>query len=256
MSVMFYVPSAQAQVGKLRKRVGEMGFSWPVGGRLDLELLATVFLDCQIIELDKLTDRAALRHLANHCGIQQSTMSADDAPLAAGLYCSRLTNRRWLFVEKSDVKPRRRFSVAHELGHLVLEFENMLADPAKLLHDPQTTLVSFARCTSKELDRVETKPRLQSASKSGGRRWRPEDIREFDANHFAAELLMPCEAVRGIIRTEAPTGVNTEDDLERVVIRIRTTFDVSLDAAQRRVRHDLRVRPASSNPNSDLFLQR
>ena len=255
MSVMFYVPSAQAQVGKLQKRVCEMGFSWPVGGRLDLELLASVFLDCQIVELEKLTDRAALRYLADHCGIQKSATRSDETPLAAGLYCSQVTNRRWLFVEKSDVKPRKRFSVAHEIGHLVLEFEKMLAEPAKLLNDPQYALVTFTRCTSKELDKLETGARLQLASNRSAKRWRPEDIREFDANHFAAELLMPCEAVRAIIRTDAPNGVNTEDDLERVVSRVRTTFDVSLDAAQRRVRHDLRVHPASTNPNSDLFLQ-
>ncbi len=252
---MFYVPSAQAQIGKLRKRVSEMGFSWPVGGRLDLELLATVFLDCQVIELDQLTDRAALRYLAKHCGIEPAGIHSHDTPLAAGLYCSRRTNRRWLFVEKADVTVRQRFSIAHEIGHLVLEFENTITGAAPVSHDPQHALVSFTRCTSKELEKLERGPRLHVVKDRGSRRWSPEELREFDANHFAAELLMPCEAVRAIIRTETPTGVNSDDDLKRVVSAVRSTFDVSLDAAQRRVRHDLRVRPASSDPNEDLFVQ-
>jgi hypothetical protein len=94
---------------------------------------------------------------------------------------------------------RARFTVAHELGHYLLE-RHVLSDEAGF------------RCRATDLRE--------------GREDNQHRIQETQANQFAAELLSPKEAVGRLL--------SDEPDL-RDGERLRDTFDVSLEAAVRRL---------------------
>jgi hypothetical protein len=94
---------------------------------------------------------------------------------------------------------RARFTIAHELGHYLLE-RHVLSD--------------------------ETCFRCRAADLREGREDNQHRIQETQANQFAAEILCPTEAVS---RT-----MSAEPDL-RDGERLRDTFDVSVEAAVRRL---------------------
>jgi Zn-dependent peptidase ImmA (M78 family) len=105
---------------------------------------------------------------------------------------------RWIIgVNTQTSRLRQRFSIAHELGHL-------------LLHEGKQLIVTSARID------------LRNSVSSMG-----TDAEEIDANRFAAELLMPrdlvMKSVSAIIKEKQPT----RDELVR---RLAREFDVSTDA--------------------------
>lgn len=253
MSAQFFVQEAQSQVARLRHRVRELGFEWPLDQSVDVALLATVFLDCQIIALKELTDRQALHYLAHQCGVNITNVRPQEGSLAAGLYCASNPSRRWVFVEGNDLDSRRRFSIAHEVGHLELEVEHASTASGRTEADigKSQALMRFARCPTTESGFVGQGS--QPEVKRSPRAWSPAQKREFAANHFAAEMLMPVEGVRAIMRNLAPEGVRTTEDLQRIMNAVQQIYGVSREAAKRRLVRDLRVRPILSNPNSDLF---
>ena len=77
-----------------------------------------------------------------------------------------------IFVEQSDTLPRKRFSVAHELGHYFLH------------HLPENG--EFA---DKQADMFRERTPSENTSNE-------DRYREIEANRFAAALLMPAELVR------------------------------------------------------------
>ena len=98
-----------------------------------------------------------------------------------------------IFVEQSDALSRKRFSVAHELGHY-------------FLHLPENG--EFA---DKQADMFRGRSSNRSVSNE-------ERYREVDANRFAAALLMPSELVR------------KQWEEEPNVSRMAKTFKVSKEA--------------------------
>lgn len=94
---------------------------------------------------------------------------------------------------------RARFTIAHELGHYLLE-RHVLGDEAGF------------RCRASDLRE--------------GRKDNRHRLQETQANQFAAEILCPTEAVS--------STVSAEPDL-RDGERLRDAFDVSLEAAVRRL---------------------
>lgn len=104
-------------------------------------------------------------------------------------------------LNSSHHEVRRRFSVAHELGHLLLHPGRPL-----LLHE--TVRVNFRDATSSTAT----------------------DTEEIEANAFAAELLMPEEMVRDqVARAGRPT------DRRQFVHRLSETFAVSKQAMEIRL---------------------
>lgn len=269
MSARFYVHQAKGAVGALRQRLGDFGYTWPADAGADLESLASVFLDCQVVRIPRLSDRVALSHLTAAYGVDTSAETPEDAPLAGGLYVTRNGVHRWIFVEQFDSPRRQRFTIAHELAHLVLDAEPEIATAAKRdagLFDPQPphAVLKFGRCPSAVLSgsaEDTPEPAEPAATGSAARtakpaagRWTDADLREVRANHFAAELLMPYEGVRRIVAREAgAAGVRTDADLVRIVAVLASTYDVSPATAQLRLTKDLDVTPRSRHPNGDLF---
>jgi Zn-dependent peptidase ImmA (M78 family) len=98
-------------------------------------------------------------------------------------------------VNASHPSARRRFTIAHELGHVLL-----------LAHDDL---------------HVDGKLMLRDATSSQG-----NDRREIEANAFAAELLMPVEMLRHEIVLRG--GIDLDDD--RDVGGLARIFGVSVQA--------------------------
>jgi Zn-dependent peptidase ImmA (M78 family) len=105
---------------------------------------------------------------------------------------------RIISVRSTDSKKRRRFTLAHELGHL-------------LLHHDQSVNVFHG-------DAVYYRDRLSSQGDS----WR-----EIEANHFAACLLMPEELLLKALKAKVPKGGAIRDE---TIEELATDFDVSVQA--------------------------
>lgn len=290
MSAQFYVHKAKADVTGLRRRLHKYGYTNTLDQSFDIRGVAEAYLGCEIIALPDLSDRAALQYLHKTYEIDISREQQDDRPLAGGLYVTATGLHRWIFLEQHDASSRQRFTIAHELGHLVLEaeptFQNLGAAPA-FAFGGQTdrAILRFGRCPAGILDTTDTNdngkrtsPHVSnpqsnrrgfvgrvgtsgvqenstaSRSKISSSRWPEEQLREIVANHFAAELLLPYEGVRQIIATTVgPLGVRTSEDLMRLADVLAEVYQVSPQAASMRLTKDLAIIPISEHSNPDLF---
>ncbi|MEV6831873.1 ImmA/IrrE family metallo-endopeptidase [Amycolatopsis sp. NPDC051102] len=105
---------------------------------------------------------------------------------------------RWIIgINTQTSRLRQRFSVAHELGHL-------------LLHEGKPLIVSSARIDLRD-----------SVSSMG------TNTEEIEANRFAAELLMPRALVIHAFEVKLRKSVSSRDEL---VSELAHEFDVSTDA--------------------------
>ena len=102
---------------------------------------------------------------------------------------------------KRGGEPRRRFTLAHELGHFLMA-HHVPDEPGRFL----CTSADFLRLTAKEGD--------------------PRQRREVEANRFAALVLMPPHRLRGAV------AALSEPDLQHVLVLARD-FAVGKEAAAR-----------------------
>jgi Zn-dependent peptidase ImmA (M78 family) len=93
-------------------------------------------------------------------------------PDKSGAVVSR-DGRFSIFVSANDPPARKRFTIAHEIGH-------------RLLHMAAET----------ESDFVDTPDNYRSTGLPEEQEWTPERRREWEANTFASALLMPASIVR------------------------------------------------------------
>ena len=277
MGAQFYVHRAKADATVLRNRLAKYGFQWDLGAAIDIQTLAECYLGCEVILLRGLSDFSALKYLHSKYDIDISAEEPDDRPLAGAFYMTLTGLHRWLFVEMDDSPLRRRFSIAHEVAHLVLE-----AEPAVQrlfsLNDPfidgkeAQTILRFGRCSDASVTMTEEPAKdqyasvpLRSASFSergvdrqkealGPKIWQEVQLREIAANHFAAELLLPYEGIRRVIAAAGSTvGIKSIADLEETARCLAVTYQVSKEAAQKRLTKDLAIVPASDRSIPDLF---
>src|SRR5688572_20250341 len=82
------------------------------------DLVRALNLTC--VEMRGLTRDMASRKLAERGGLQDEDGGERQSPLAGFLYA--VGEDASIFVEEGDPVSRRRFSVAHELGHYLLHF--------------------------------------------------------------------------------------------------------------------------------------
>lgn len=240
MSNRWRTREAVGAVNGLRRKLHSYGCDLDPVCSVDPSVLAQAYLDCQIIELASLTDRRAMEFLAREWALDVAGEPVEDIPQAGGLYVSESGTHRWIFVESTDSARRRRFTVAHEIGHLVREAIPELERAASSLG----TLLP-----------EESSPRLL---KYGRCAWSPNgpltksDKRELDAHDFAAELLMPREGVRRLIREHFPAGFPTDREISEFVRLLVTVYEVSGEAAERRVK-DFEINAFTEGTNGDLF---
>jgi Zn-dependent peptidase ImmA (M78 family) len=200
------------------------------------ELLGGYNLTC--IELIGLTSETASHFLMRRGAIFEPIHSANQEPLAGYIYVD--SRNGYIFVERNDLLVRRRFSVAHEFGHYVLHFYPLLhAERLSDSYEPLEITEGLALFSADEdaddlpEGRVVHASHLQLPS---------YDQMEKEANQFAAELLMPAEAVQYLFTRYAPNCHG--DDL---IWRLATELLVSGAAMRRRLR-DLHLLPLVAAP--------
>lgn len=160
------------------------------------DLVGSYSLSCT--ELPNLTGEAAAEFLVQQGSIPEPPGDVNGEKLAGFLYATVLHGS--IFVERADRITRRRFSVAHELGHYLLHFrrylaglpvnETVVAGAIEALPlgegdvDPSQT--SRGRLTLAQAG-TDTTPRLS------------HEQMEREADQFAGELLMPAQVVEGLV---------------------------------------------------------
>jgi Zn-dependent peptidase ImmA (M78 family) len=135
--------------------------------------------------------------LAARCGAQVSYEAV--SPHISGLLY-RDEQRSIIGINARNSRQRQRFTIAHELGHLLLHEGELIFD---------------------------TTGRLNWRDESSSLATDPEEI---EANASAAQLLMPESLVRGFVRE--PGG---RQPMDRLIRDMAKTFDVSVQAMQYRL---------------------
>lgn len=193
------------------------------------ELLGVYNLTCT--EIVGLTSLAASNFLLQHGAIFEPIRNTTQEPLAGYIYVSKTSGH--IFVERNDLLVRRRFSVAHELGHYLLHFQPLIASP--LVRDESepfeiSEALSFI-VGNEDTEETPTGHVLSSLQAKLASLLPPEAQMEDEANQFAAELLMPTEVVHDLVKRYSP--VCRGDDL---LWRLSTEMLVSKAATYRRLK--------------------
>jgi hypothetical protein len=233
---------AKIAVDGLRHRLHQDGFEFNPLDAADPFGMAEGYLDCKICPATGLTHRVALECLSRDWGLDVSAEEPNDELLAGGLYVAGMGAQRWIFVEATDHRVRQRWSVAHEIGHLIAEvlprLEKDRATIGELIAPVgQSQLLNYGRCELRSRGPLTQKDKL-----------------ELDANDFAAELLIPLAGIRTLLSKEYSGGFRNQADIDLFVRALRKRYDVSQDAAQRRILKDLEIRANADGPSKDLFL--
>ena len=182
-------------------------------------------------EIPNLTFNLAINHVRREIGRTLETRPHAERPLAGFLYAE--ANDGLLLIKKDDPIARRRFMVAHELGHFVLHrsdtalvlTEALMAPEAKKNSDEGEDLLPFG-----EVD--------YSLAEGAPSR---DDLRQIEreANAFAAELLMPKAWCEQLFETHKRQFGSDERALLR---RLSSALLVSAEAMGYRLR-DLGLLP-------------
>jgi Zn-dependent peptidase ImmA (M78 family) len=199
------------------------------------ELLGGYNLTCA--EIVGLTSEAASNFLLRHGAILEPIQHANREKLAGYIYVN--TTSGHIFVERDDLFVRRRFSVAHELGHYVLHFYPLIADTSRKDQHEQIEITESLAPFSSEEDTDEL-PVGRGVQTDMSIHLPPYEQMENEANQFAAELLMPIENVQYLLSRYAPDCRG--DDL---VWRLATEMMVSRAAMRWRLR-DLHLLPLTT----------
>lgn len=209
------------------------------------ELVASFNLNCT--ELSPLSSDSATTFLLKQGGMAEPFKHANREPLAGFLYAN--SNFGSIFVERGDILVRRRFSVAHELGHYLLHIRPLLAiarsaDAAEFIEVIEAFPYSPPELEPDDLPtgvldfvgEAEPEQLLALMQPLEVGQWEPQ------ANQFAVELLMPSPIVRELVARHAPQFQG-----EDLVWRMATEMLVSRAAMRWRLR-DLGLLPP---PNAE-----
>lgn len=139
----------------------------------------------------------------------------------------------WILVNRDTRNPlvRRRFSIAHELGHYLIHFWPLLRTERAAQFTEALTASGDVNDTAADTGRVSVSSADGEDATKG---WDPERLEE-EADQFAAAVLMPELACRRRIEELGPRYGGRTEPLAR---RLASDFLVSQTAMQRRV-HDL-----------------
>jgi Zn-dependent peptidase ImmA (M78 family) len=135
--------------------------------------------------------------VAKHLGLRIIAMDLDED--VSGLLITK-PNMSCIAIREHDSPPRQRFSIAHEIGHFFLRHQ---FEPGEHVHVDRGHLIS-------------QRDRLSSTGKN---------IKEVEANQFAACLLMPAAFVRASI-----DELNAEELYDAHITALADKFKVSEQA--------------------------
>ncbi|HEY5002722.1 MAG TPA: UvrD-helicase domain-containing protein [Ktedonobacteraceae bacterium] len=152
-------------------------------------------------------DRTPLDELVNWLGLRIETFHPDDEPTGTYGYVDPDESENLIWLCRGLPETLRRFTLAHELGHVVLHCHNnertryLSGDLASLLRiqeeQQHTPLLSHQDpCHDSDVQEMMQLDQEQLQDALGiGQQYDPRSKREIAANVFAAELLMPLERV-------------------------------------------------------------
>jgi Zn-dependent peptidase ImmA (M78 family) len=181
-------------------------------------------------ELAGLSPKTALQYLSLQGTLIEPGEETSQEALAGFLYTS--TSYGCIFVEANDHFVRRRFSAAHELGHYLLHFRPLLLE-AEQGHKQIELTEAFYPGKTDDLEATAS-GHVGGATQYALQHRLPSVARmEYEANQFAAELLMPEETVRGMF---ARTMLRLNND-DLITARLAGEMLVSLEAMRWRLHH-------------------
>jgi hypothetical protein len=190
------------------------------------ELVGSHNLTCA--ELPALTSQAGMNYLLQHGALIEPPEQVDQEPLAGFLYA--YDSFGCIFVERDDPFVRRRFSVAHELGHYLLHFCPLLGTEAVRSN---LTLIEAVPRTSQQAEDIEDLPSGQitfTTQTELPALIHSQEQMERDANQFAAELLMPANVLQELAAHYTPLFQGQD-----LIWRLATDLLVSKAAMRRRL---------------------
>lgn len=152
-------------------------------------------------ELVNLSMQTAMNYLLKRGGLAEPLENPSADPLAGFLYAN--SHFGSIFVEKTDLVTRRRFSIAHELGHYLLHFQPLLATT---MNDQDSFLEAFEAFPKIDPDvEPDALPTGQlTLFGTQDRTYRSIEQMEREANQFAVDLLMPMSVVRALAERYEP----------------------------------------------------
>lgn len=212
----------------------DAGYSAPSLGIAPLSELVASY-PIWVAELEHLSFDRAARYLEERTGQAPEFGIGGSGGLAGFLYAHvfQLQMVGCILVEKSDPVARRRFSIAHELGHYKLHFlpqlealnkvargDGLVIADAMSYAEPGTEADCLPQSAGRavSLSTGEVLPQLILIM---------DDAKEAEANQFAAELLMPTEAIE---KRVAALHISLDQPRAYLAARLSSEFLVSKEA--------------------------
>lgn len=191
------------------------------------ELLGAYNLTCR--ELRGLTGRKAGEELLQHGAVAGAIEDVGEPVLAGYLFANGELGA--IFVEADDRLTRRRFSVAHELGHFVLHFRPILRVQSDGVGPHLVASDVFPGRDSDESTPADLPEGRFGLTADAAVALPPYQQMEYEANQFAVELLMPLPVLWELVDRYRPTY--RDEDL---IWRLATDMLVSRAAMRWRLR--------------------
>jgi Zn-dependent peptidase ImmA (M78 family) len=194
-------------------------------------------------EVENLSYQRAAMVLAARIGQIPDTQLGGDEPLSGFMYANRFGNAYFgcILVEKHDSIVRRRFSVAHELGHYVLHLLPVLQEISETPMEDGLVMTEGLLYQQKE-DGSEDLPSnggnlpvIAGVEIAGQMILIADPAKEAEANQFAAELLMPEAAIREQVEQFRPPGSRLSIKRNFLAKRLASEFLVSSEAMNYRL---------------------
>jgi len=178
------------------------------GMRIMAEAAARLLLQSFQEEHRSEEERTSLDELAAWLGFHVETFHPDDEPAGTYGYVDPDEGENLIWLCRNLPETFRRFTLAHELGHVVLHchgnerIQSLLGDLSTLIEqqDEQQHIPGLSHsdaCHDTDVQEGMMLEQEQFQDATGiGEHYDPRSQREIAANIFAAELLMPLERVR------------------------------------------------------------
>ena len=164
-----------------------------------------------IIEADKLLKKQKIvkypvniEKVAKSLGLEVKKIEFSKDEISGAIKIKGRSGKPIIAVNKNHHEHRQRFTIAHEIGHFVLHNINNV-----------------------HVDSVDVYFRDSNASST------TENVRELQANQFAAELLMPRNLIIGDLKGEFK--LNHSDEDLKTILKLAKKYKVSQQAMMIRV---------------------